>query len=126
MPDNKKIDLTNEEMDELREVLSAAKLQYGVTKVMPQTEEVLEQFPGINPMGHYSEIDIGYEDRMVRCEYAARLRDPLAWEVYQDVKTKIQKTDAYKEMKGQMREISKKAGVIDHAIRNCDNERILE
>ena len=126
MPNYETIDFTEEELEELREVLEEARTEYGYEKVMPQTEAVLKQFPGINPMGHYSEIDMGITDRLKRCEYASRMRDPLAWEVYQDVKQKIEQTHEYKAMKLKMLELSKKVNVIDHAIRLSSSDRVVE
>ena len=126
MPRYETIDFTEQELEELREVLEEAKTEYGFEKVMPQTEAVLEQFPGINPMGHYSEIDMGITDRLKRCEYASRMRDPLAWEVYQDVKNKIEKTYEYQDMKAKMLEISQKAYIYDRAIRLTDNPKVVE
>ena len=46
--------------------------------------------------------------------------------VYQDVRGKIEKTDAYKEMKAKMVEISQKVNVIDRAIRLSNNARFVE
>ena len=108
-----KIELTQEESKEFKEFMSEVKAGYNFEQVMPQTDKVLNQFPGINPMGHYSEIDMGFAERNKRCEYALRMRDPLAWITYQDVRGKIEKTDAYKEMRTKMMDISKKVNVID-------------
>ena len=127
MPVNTKIDLTNEEKEQLKDLLTTAKLMLdGVTKAMPETQAVVEQFPGINPVGYYSEIDMGFAERMKRCENASRMRDPLAWEVYQDVKEKIEATPVYAKMKKEMKEVSKKIRVIDRAIRMCDDEKLME
>ena len=126
MPKNTKIELAEEELDKLKEILEDASTEYGFEKVMPQTEAVLKQFPGINPMGHYSEIDMGITERLKRCEYASRMRDPLAWEVYQDVKQKIEKTYEYQDMKARMMEVSQKVRFYDRAMRMTDNENILE
>ena len=121
-----KIELTQEELKQLTAFLTDVKANYNMEQVMPQTDNVLKQFPGINPMGHYSEIDMGFAERNKRCEYALRMRDPLAWITYQDVRGKIEKTDAYKEMKTKMVEISQKVNVIDRAIRLSDNDRFVE
>ena len=121
-----KIELTQEELKQLKAFLTDVKANYNMEQVMPQTDKVLKQFPGINPMGHYSEIDMGFAERNKRCEYALRMRDPLAWITYQDVRGKIEKTDAYKEMKTKMVEISRKVNVIDRAIRLSDNDRFVE
>ena len=121
-----KIELTQEESKQLKAFLADVKANYNMEQVMPQTDNVLKQFPGINPMGHYSEIDMGFAERNKRCEYALRMRDPLAWITYQDVRGKIEKTDAYKEMKTKMVEISQKVNVIDRAIRLSDNDRFVE
>lgn len=121
-----KIELTQEESKQLKAFLADVKANYNMEQVMPQTDNVLKQFPGINPMGHYSEIDMGFAERNKRCEYALRMRDPLAWITYQDVRGKIEKTDAYKEMKTKMVEISRKVNVIDRAIRLSDNDRFVE
>ena len=126
MPKNTTVDFTEEELDKLKEILEDASTEYGFEKVMPQTEAVLKQFPGINPMGHYSEIDMGITERLKRCEYASRMRDPLAWEVYQDVKQKIEKTYEYQDMKAKMLEVSQKVRFYDRAMRMTDNENILE
>lgn len=126
MPKNRTVDFTKEELEELTETLEDASTEYGLEIVMPQTEEVLKQFPGINPMGHYSEIDMGITDRLKRCEYASRMRDPLAWEVYKDVKQKIEKTYEYKDMEAKMLEVSKKARFYDRAIRLSNNKKIVD
>lgn len=121
-----KIELTQEELKEFKEFMSEVKAGYNFEQVMPQTDKVLNQFPGINPMGHYSEIDMGFAERNKRCEYALRMRDPLAWISYQDLRGKIEKTDTYKEMKTKMVEICQKVNVIDRAIRLSDNDRFVE
>ena len=80
-------DLTEDEIEQLKDVLQVAKgLSDSIIQVMPGSDRVLEEFPAVNPMGHYSEIDMGFTERMKRCECASRLRDPLAWEMYQDLK----------------------------------------
>ena len=121
-----KIELTQEESKQLKAFLADVKANYNMEQVMPQTDNVLKQFPGINPMGHYSEIDMGFAERNKRCEYASRMRDPLAWIEHQDVKNKIEKTDAYKDMKAKMMEISKKVNVIDRAIRLTNNDKFVK
>ena len=122
------MDFTEEEIEEIRDVINLADemSENAFEKVMPQTEAVLKQFPGINPMGHYSEIDMGITDRLKRCEYASRMRDPLAWEVYQDVKTKIEKTYEYQDMKARMLEVAKKANFYDRAIKLTNNPKVIE
>lgn len=121
-----KIELTQEELKQLKAFLTDVKANYNMEQVMPQTDKVLKQFPGINPMGHYSEIDMGFAERNKRCEYALRMRDPLAWITYQDVRGKIEKTDAYKEMRTKMMEISQKVNVIDRAVRLSDNDKFVK
>ena len=61
-----KIELTQEELKQLKDFLADVKANYDMKQVMPQTTKVLEQFPGINPMGHYSEIDMGFAERSKR------------------------------------------------------------
>lgn len=120
-------DLTEDEVEQLKDVLQVAKgLSESIMQVMPGSDRVLEEFPAVNPMGHYSEIDMGFTERMKRCECASRLRDPLAWELYQDVKGKIQDSIGYRKMKLAMLEVSKKMNVLDRAIDLCEDDRLIE
>ena len=124
MPKNK-IQLSTQEEQQLSSLLVTSKKQLDeMSMVMPETKKVVEQCPGINPMGYYSEIDMGFAERMKRCENAIQMRDPIAGELYQSVKGKIEKSSGYMNMKKEMMVISKKIRVIDRALRLCENDNI--
>ena len=48
-----------------------------IGKVIPEGMDVLKKHPGTNPVGHYSEIDMGFAERMKRCDNSARMKDFL-------------------------------------------------
>ena len=127
MADNDKIQLTENEKEELKEILSTAKKMLdGERTMMPETATVVELYPASNPIGYTSEIDMGFGERMKKCENASRLRDPLAWEMYQDIKEKIERTPEFEKMKKGMKEVSKKIRVIDRALRLCQDEKLTK
>lgn len=124
MPKNK-IQLSTQEEQQLSSLLVTSKKQLDeMSMVMPETKKVIEQCPGINPMGYYSEIDMGFAERMKRCENAIQMRDPIAGELYQSVKGKIEKSSGYMNMKKEMMVISQKIRVIDRALRLCKDDNI--
>ena len=120
-----KTELTKEEEIKLKEIMSTARTQLeGTGKVMPEGRGALEQYPGSNPIGYYSEIDMGFSERMKRCENAVRLRNPLSWELYQVIKGRIEASQGYKDMKKEMMDISKKLRETERALRLCKDEKL--
>lgn len=125
MANNNRINLTDSQKQARDAFIETAKKQLNETKdIMPETADVMKQCPGTNPMGYTSEIDMEFDERMKRCENASQLRDPLAWEIYQDIKGKIEASDGYKTMKAEMKKISGAIRVIDRALRLCKDETI--
>ena len=125
MASNNKINLTETQKQARDAFIETAKKQLNETKdIMPETADVMKHCPGTNPIGYTSEIDMEFDERMKRCENASHLRDPLAWEIYQDIKGKIEASDGYKTMKAEMKRISGAIRVIDRALRLCKDETI--
>ena len=120
-----KIKLTNEEATLLTNVLETAKEQLEkIGKVIPEGMDAIKKHPGMNPIGYYSEIDMGFAERMKRCDNAVRTKDILAWTEYNDIKKKIEASPAYEQMKKDMVDTSKNLRVINRALRLCKDDNV--
>lgn len=125
MAGNLKAKLSDKESSLYKEVLTTANEQLNkIGKIMPEGVGALQKYPGMNPIGFYSEIDMGFSERMKRCENAVRLKDFLVWTEYTNLKKRIEEHPAYGQMKKDMVETSKKMRVVDRALRLCKDENV--
>ena len=89
MAGNKTI-LTKEESQQYSDLIATAMQQLEhIGKVIPEGKNALKKYPGLNPVGHYSEIDMEITDRMKRCDNAVRTKNYLVWLEYNDLKERI-------------------------------------
>ena len=80
-----KASLSDKEKEAYKSILATAHQQLNkIGKVMPEGINALKKHPGMNPVGYYSEIDMGFAERMKRCDNAVRLKDFLVWTEYTD------------------------------------------
>lgn len=120
-----KASLSDSEKKAYKEVLATAHQQLNkIGKVMPESVDALNKYPGINPLGYYSEIDMGFAERMKRCDSAVRLKDFLVWTEYTDLKKRIEAHPEYAKMKEDMVKASTKMRMIDRALRLCKDDNV--
>lgn len=95
-----------------------------IGKVMPEGLGALKKHPGMNPMGYYSEIDMGFDERLKRCDNAVRVKDFLVWTEYTNLKKRILEHPEYARMKKDMIIASKEMRVVDRALRLCKDDNV--
>lgn len=120
-----KASLSDKEKEAYKSILATAHQQLNkIGKVMPEGLGALKKHPGMNPVGYYSEIDMGFAERMKRCDNAVRLKDFLVWTEYTDLKKRIEEHPEYTKMKEDMIKASQKMRLIDRALRLCKDENV--
>lgn len=120
-----KASLSDKEKEAYKTILATAHQQLNkIGKVMPEGLDALKKHPGMNPVGYYSEIDMGFAERMKRCDNAVRLKNFLVWTEYTDLKKRIEEHPKYAKMKEDIIKASQKMRMIDRALRLCKDDNV--
>ena len=119
--------LSQEKQRQLRELMINAQQQLEqVGRILPENRTVIEQYPQASPIGYYSEIDMGFGERMKRCESTILFKDPLTQLEYKHLKDRIEANPVYQEMKDRMEMLSQKLRIVDRALRLCKDDDIKQ
>ena len=99
--------------------MSRAEEQFRGWPPMPEDGETPIRFPGIDPVGHYSVIDMKFAQRRARVEAALESRSPQVQEQLRTLLEAEKSQEAVRQVAGKMQEVSRRHRTLTRASKLC-------
>ena len=99
--------------------MSRAEEQFRGWPPMPEDAETPIRFPGIDPVGHYSVIDMKFAQRRARVEAALESRSPQVQEQLRTLLEAEKSQETVRQVAGKMQEVSRRHRTLTRASKLC-------
>lgn len=92
-----------------------AETQFSRWPAMPENEEASIRYPGVDPMGHYSVIDMAFAERFNKLHSVLQSRSPEVQQYIGKVHNHLMTQEKTKNIQGEMQRVSKEHRIMTRA-----------